>query len=351
VADDGGRLCTEESPRPRCCWSSQRETADVAKAPVRFGSHRLLCMRIGVVWNPDGAYVIANNGIAGQNFSGPAVRWGGRIGRLGTFFADANGDGKADMIAVDITEAGTMHYVAVSLSTGSTFATSTYWTNYDFYGRRGMYVADMNGDGKADVIRNVSIDLNPMAKAMEVRLSNGAALIGFDRPNIDLPAATVGSRGFFADVTGPDSDGKSRADYIYYGDGGVHVNKNGTAGFTGGTRWLQQTGNWLGTTQDPPLPLLFADVNGDGKDDYIATFSSATSKSAPTLEGISVYYSNGSSGFATTPGVRLTGLDLARGIGAAKCQPHSGVRTPTALVPVIGIAATTRQRAPTTRRS
>jgi hypothetical protein len=212
-----------------------------------------------IVVNPDGAYVIANAGkrnSGGGHFTGSASNWGGFAGKLGTFFADVNGDRKADMIAVDTKG------VAVSLSNGSSFAAYKYWTSSQFVGLRGTYFADIDGDGKADAIRATTTDFSGPTLGFEVRKSTGTSFGNPYNPNISLPEPMVGSRGWFADVTGPDSDGKSRADFIYYNTGGVWVNKNGPSGFKGGSLWLAQTGTWAGTNQVPALPVLFADING-----------------------------------------------------------------------------------------
>ena len=57
-----------------------------------------------------------------------------------------NGDGKADLVAVNNDS------VWVMLSTGSGFGPPTEWSNVPFYGNLSTQVADVTGDGKADLV-------------------------------------------------------------------------------------------------------------------------------------------------------------------------------------------------------
>ncbi|MEA2732920.1 MAG: hypothetical protein QOF70_7395 [Acetobacteraceae bacterium] len=127
------------------------------------------------------------------------------FGTRGTFFADVDGDGKADAI---VSNDGLNGRFTVRLSTASGFAPNADWTDEPFFGTRGTFFADVNGDGKADAI--VSNDGD--AGRVVVRLSTGT---GF-APNEEWTEVPFfGSRGtFFADVNG---DGK--ADAIVSNDG------------------------------------------------------------------------------------------------------------------------------------
>jgi FG-GAP-like repeat len=71
-------------------------------------------------------------------------------GNIATFLADVTGDGKADLIAINST--GT----TVRRSTGTIFGPSEFWGN-PFYNTdtgtgRENFFADVSGDGKADAI-------------------------------------------------------------------------------------------------------------------------------------------------------------------------------------------------------
>ncbi len=67
-------------------------------------------------------------------------------GTRGTFFADVDGDGRADAIVVND------NTVTVRRSTGSGFGPNEDWTRGPYYGSRGTYFADVTGEGRADAI-------------------------------------------------------------------------------------------------------------------------------------------------------------------------------------------------------
>lgn len=290
-----------------------------------------------IVVNPDGTYVITNTGkkdATGGHFSGDPVNWGGKKGTLGTFFADVSGDGRADMIAFDSS------CVSVSLATSAgKFGTPSCWTNRKLAGKkvplsftstRGVFVADLNGDKKADIVRIVPTDFNPgdPNKAFVVMYSDGSSFGGSSGTSSYLngmPALpyAVGSWGWFADVTGTDSDGKSRADYIYYDAGGVYVTKNLGSSFGTPKLWRAQTGTWYGFDQTPGLPLFFSDINGDGKQDYV-TSSPSKAPGQPEFGSIDVYYSTGSDFYG---GETSQNRPLDKGISAAKLSKTSSVRS------------------------
>ena len=68
---------------------------------------------------------------------------------INNHFADVDGDGKADAIVVND---GKWAAVTVRRSTGSGFEPNIDWTNGAYYGNLGTYFADATGDGKADAI-------------------------------------------------------------------------------------------------------------------------------------------------------------------------------------------------------
>jgi hypothetical protein len=127
-------------------------------------------------------------------------------GSRGIFFADVTGDGRADAIVVN------EDTVTVRRSTGSGFGPNEDWTQGPYYGSRGIFFADVTGDGRAD-----AIVLN--GGGITARRSTGA---GF-APNEEWPQGPYnGARGTrFADVTGD-----AVADAIRVDDTAVMVSRS-----------------------------------------------------------------------------------------------------------------------------
>jgi hypothetical protein len=94
--------------------------------------------------------------------------WAGdSCGLKGNFFADVNGDGKADAIAVSTSG------IQVLLSTGTSFEvgpSGADWTTVPFYGAVATFFADVNGDKRADAI---AVDNGSVL----VWLSNGSSFV------------------------------------------------------------------------------------------------------------------------------------------------------------------------------
>jgi hypothetical protein len=142
-------------------------------------------------------------------------------GSRGTFFADVDGDGRAECILVNDDS------IWVRRSTGSDFGpgpqASQDWSQGPCYGSRGTFFADVDGDGKADCIL-----VND--QGIWVRLSTGSTF----RPNVDWSQGPCyGSRGtFFADVNG---DGK--ADCILVNNNTITVRPSTGSGFGPNQDW------------------------------------------------------------------------------------------------------------------
>jgi hypothetical protein len=187
------------------------------------GDHRTDVIAV----NDNGAFVKLSTG---SGFAS-TVQWaagslsdGGMPLALEIMFADVTGpDGagprsKADMVLV--TEAG----VQVLASTGSSFSAGSAWTLGPFFGTRGTYIADVNGDNKGDLIAVTDI-------STLVRLSSGSQ---FNSNQSWSNTAYFGERGnFFADVTG--REGKptsfSYADEVVVSSDGISVRRSTGAGF------------------------------------------------------------------------------------------------------------------------
>lgn len=249
----------------------------------------------GIVVNPDGVWVRITDSRGNmpassmQNWTGAGF-WGWK----GTHFVDVTGDQKADLVAVD--DAG----IAVRVSNGSSFDAHTYWTQSPFWGERGTYFADVTGDGQADAIA-VNDDGNVYVKKSQ-DMSFGQTEIWLTGvPNDREP------KNYLYDVTGPDSDGKSRADLIAVNNNSLVVCK------------AQETGSFAACKNWAPdkfLPgkmgIYFGDYDGNGRVDAITI---ETSRSAQYVE-LRVMYSSGHS-FSDPVGLR-PGFIFSRGIHFAR---------------------------------
>jgi surface antigen len=180
----------------------------------------------------------------GSGFSAPQG-WSGTpfYGSKATLVGDVNGDGKADLIAVD--EGGTF----VMLSTGSGFSAPQGWSGTPFYGSKATLVGDVNGDGKADLI---AVDEG----GTFVMLSTGS---GFSAPQGWSGTPFYGSK---ATLVG-DVNGDGKTDLIAVNEIGSFVMLSTGSSFSA-------VQGWSGERFFGSAATLDGDVNGDGKTDLIA---------------------------------------------------------------------------------
>ncbi|WP_280524872.1 fusidic acid esterase FusH [Streptomyces rubrogriseus] len=217
-----------------------------------------------VVLRSNGDVVVHRN--LGDSFAPGRVMSGGwglfvtwkDLGRL--YFADVNGDRKADMIVH--TNDGN---IEVRFNHGTYWDQGTHWSGgwgrfIDGSDLGRLYFADVDGDGKADMIVHTN-DGN-----VEVRFNHGTYW--------DQGTHWSGGWGrfvtwkdlgrlYFADV-----DGDRKADMIVHtNDGNVEVRFNHGTYWDQGTHW---SGGWGRFVDGSDLGSLeFGDATGDGKADLL----------------------------------------------------------------------------------
>jgi hypothetical protein len=210
----------------------------------------------------------------GSSFAAPAV-WSVAFTRARgwtsqdlypRFVADVNGDHRADLVGF------ASDGIWVALSNGVMFGSSRWWT--DEFGRSGSNwttqtrypraLADVNGDGKADVVGFGKRDVM-------VALSDGAS---FDDSEAWIRWYTEGAGQWWSQTLYPrfvaDVDGDGDADIVGCAWSGVYVSLSRGDRFGTARRWITYfaagAGGW--TSQDL-WPRAVADVDGDGMADMI----------------------------------------------------------------------------------
>ena len=218
----------------------------------------------------DGVYVSTSTGSALR----PAARWSTQFGAASGWdvryhpraLADVNGDGLPDVVGFAAggvyvalgtgTSFGAMQrwYAGFGSGTGSTAANS-WWVDNSV-----RFVADMNGDGRAD-IAGIS------SAGVYVALSTGS---GFAKAQ-QWSTAFRGNSGWKVGQhprTLADVNGDGRPDVVGFASDGVYVAVNTGSGLQTATRWVSGFGNAAGW-QVGRHPRTLADVNGDGRADVV----------------------------------------------------------------------------------
>ena len=193
-------------------------------------------------------------------------------------FADLDGDTRDDYLAVDVTDGA----VAAWINNGAA-AAGDHWigrgiiasginTGVGIDGREVRW-ADLDGDGRDDYVA-----VDPRNGLAQAWLNNGAAVAGdhwLDRGIVASGAGTgVGSGAGASEARFADLDGDGRDDYLAVNqhNGSVHLWLNAGAD-RAGDRWVDQgviaSGVNTGVRDNGPQ-VAFADLDGDGKDDYLA---------------------------------------------------------------------------------
>jgi FG-GAP-like repeat len=208
----------------------------------------------------------------GGGYSAP-VAWSTQpfSGNLGMFLADVNGDGRADLVAINYDSSTNTGSTWVMLANpGGGFAIPALWSNQPFYGGASL----LNGDGRADL---VAVNYSGTSGTGSTWVMTAKAGGGFNNPALwsNQPFFGNGPGLFLADVTG---DG--RADLVavnYAGSTGSTwvMAANPGGGFGAPTLWSNQpfSGSYA---------MFIGDIDGDGRADLVALNYNSSSNTGST---------------------------------------------------------------------
>jgi hypothetical protein len=187
------------------------------------------------------------------------------------YVADFNGDGRADFMWWS----NNGWYVALSTGNGFTVSPAP-WLNASMmpsgvtpYGNTSanQYVADFNGDGRADFMWWSN-------NGWYVALSTGNGFTVSPAPWLNasmMPSGVTPYGNTSANQYVADFNGDGRADFMWWSNGWYVALSKGN-GFEPITQWLSANGGPYGAAANHPSNPRFqyiADVNGDGRADYI----------------------------------------------------------------------------------
>ncbi|QSQ13975.1 FG-GAP repeat domain-containing protein [Myxococcus landrumensis] len=220
-----------------------------------------------------GAYLSTGSGWQwAPDFTPPFHIAADGYGDLGARFADVNGDGKQDFLFHRWVSA-TISQMGAYLSTGSGWQwapdfTPPFHIAADCYGDLGARFADVNGDGRQDFLFHRWINATTVQKGAYVSTGSGWQWAPDFTPPFHIAGDGFGDLGArFADVNG---DG--RQDFLFHRWINAFTVQKGAYVSTGsGWQWS--------TDFTPPFHIAadgfgdlgarFADVNGDGKQDFL----------------------------------------------------------------------------------
>ena len=208
--------------------------------------------------------VLLNNGSTGPGVFGSPKQYALPTGATGLFAGDFNGDGKQDLLTTVLyygTQSNPSLYPTASdidILFGNGDGTLRQATVQSGPAIASLTVGDFNGDGVTDLAASLASSSNAIYNSVQILLgsTSGTFTLGASLPIVGTTGTGQGAGAFMAAVSlsdqGPlDLVVNTGVLNIFQGDGKANFTPTGSYGVA-------------------TVPILFADVNGDGKKDLIA---------------------------------------------------------------------------------
>ncbi len=217
----------------------------------------------------------------------------------GMQLADMNGDGKLDLV-LQMQGAGQdlANYVTVALNQGGTFAPISLANASGLEIQSALtsdvVVADVNGDGHPDVLFSVAAQDNEYAGAVAVAFGDGTGGLSAQGPTV-----AAGNVPYLASFAVADVNGDGKMDIVTFNSGSVSIFPGAGKGTFSATPTVSYAASDGAGDQQPGI----VDYNNDGKADIVYVDSG--------LEVASFFAGNGDGTFHGAPVVTPGGVNPA----------------------------------------
>jgi len=282
VLNTGSGLLAASTGRFNPTFTPNKNTfvaGDFGGSQITIGStnQQLYCIRAGDIdgdgkvdlvqaLQPGNINVLRNTTSGGTISFSLSSNFAGNYGTVDLQLADLNGDGKLDVVAGCANGGPAVYYINTSTSGTISFNTAVNLGSNS--GSRGVALADLDADGRVDILLNNSNTIEIWRNTTTSTSSVGFTL------DYTIPNSSVNSIGYFK-VADIDGDGKLD---IVEGDQSMNVNvflnQHNASTFSASSFAKTAFGNGS-NSEGQTYDLRLADFDNDGKLD-IATLSQAS---------------------------------------------------------------------------